>query len=187
MNRYVDPTEQLVTEIMVRDIKRSTAFYRRLGFSLLRDGGGFVELSWEEHRLFLDERSTVSEADPSAPSTPRRWPPANIRVMVPNVDDYWRVAQDIGAPIVQPIADRSYGLRDFTMRVVDINALRALAPPRLRPRAQAITSPAPHAAPRWSRRHRHGYKYGRCTLSEHRPARALIVSSFRLLTPSSHS
>jgi hypothetical protein len=25
MSRYVDPTEQLVTEIMVRDIKRSTA------------------------------------------------------------------------------------------------------------------------------------------------------------------
>ena len=38
-------------------------------------------------------------------------------------------------------------------RVVDINALRALARPRLRPRAQAITPPAPHAAPRWSRRH----------------------------------
>ena len=38
-------------------------------------------------------------------------------------------------------------------RVVDISALRALAPPSLRPRSQAITPPAPHAAPRWSRRH----------------------------------
>ena len=48
MNRYVDPTEQLVTEIVVRDIKRSTEFYRLLGFELLRDGGDFVELTYED-------------------------------------------------------------------------------------------------------------------------------------------
>jgi catechol 2,3-dioxygenase-like lactoylglutathione lyase family enzyme len=115
MSRYVDPTEQLVTEIMVSDIKRSTAFYRRLGFALLRDGGGFVELTWEEHQLYLDERSAGHEGDHAAMSAPRQFPPANIRVMVPNVDDYWRLAQDIGARIVVPIADRSYGLRDFTL------------------------------------------------------------------------
>ena len=115
MSRYVDPTEQLVTEIMVRDIKRSTAFYRRLGFTLLRDGGGFVELTWEAHQLFLAERSAGPEGDQAAMSAPHQFPPANIRVMVPNVDEYWRLAQDIGARIVVPIADRSYGLRDFTI------------------------------------------------------------------------
>lgn len=115
MSRYADPTEQLVTEIMVRDIKRSTAFYRRLGFTLLRDGGGFVELTWEEHQLFLDERSAGPEGDQAAMSAPQQFPLANIRVMVPNVNDYWRLAQDIGARIVVPIADRSYGLRDFTI------------------------------------------------------------------------
>ena len=83
MSRYVDPTEQLVTEIMVRDIKRSTEFYRRLGFTLLRDGGGFVELTWEEHQLFLDERSAGPEGDQAAMSAPQQFPPANIRVMVP--------------------------------------------------------------------------------------------------------
>ncbi len=31
-------------------------------------------------------------------------------------------------------------------RVVDINALRALAPPSLRPRSQAVRPPGPHAA-----------------------------------------
>jgi len=41
MSRYVDPTEQRVTEILVREIKRSTEFYRRLGFTLFRDGGDF--------------------------------------------------------------------------------------------------------------------------------------------------
>ena len=52
---YVPPTEQLVTEILVSDIKRSVHFYVELGFTLLRDGGDFVELTWEEHRLFLAE------------------------------------------------------------------------------------------------------------------------------------
>jgi uncharacterized glyoxalase superfamily protein PhnB len=34
---------------------------------------------------------------------------------VPNVDEQWRVANEIGARIVIPIADRYYGLRDFTI------------------------------------------------------------------------
>jgi hypothetical protein len=34
-SRYVNPTEQLVVEIFVRDITRSIAFYRQLGFELL--------------------------------------------------------------------------------------------------------------------------------------------------------
>lgn len=33
--------------------------------------------------------------------------------MVPNVDDYWKLVGEIGAPVVVPIADRYYGLRDF--------------------------------------------------------------------------
>ena len=61
MSKYVAPIEQLVTEIVVRDIKRSTDFYRRLGFELLRDGGDFVELIWEDHRLFLAELSAFPE------------------------------------------------------------------------------------------------------------------------------
>jgi catechol 2,3-dioxygenase-like lactoylglutathione lyase family enzyme len=111
VSRYVEPTEQLVTEIMVGDIRRSTAFYRRLGFALLRDGGSFVELTWEGHQLFLDERPAGLPGGRVATESP----PANIRVMVPNVDDYWRLARDIGARIVAPIADRAYGLRDFTL------------------------------------------------------------------------
>ncbi len=35
--------------------------------------------------------------------------------MVPNVDEYWKVAIVIGARIVIPIGDRYYGLRDFTI------------------------------------------------------------------------
>jgi catechol 2,3-dioxygenase-like lactoylglutathione lyase family enzyme len=60
MSRYVDSTEQLVTEIAVRDIQRSACFYRLLGFVLLRDGG---ELAWENHRLFLAQPSAFHEVD----------------------------------------------------------------------------------------------------------------------------
>lgn len=115
MSKYVPPIEQLVTEIVVRDIKRSTDFYCRLGFEILRDGGDFVELTWEDHRLFLAELSAFREIGKiEFPATPK-FPLANIRVMVPNVDDHWRVANEIAARIVVPIGDRYYGLRDFTL------------------------------------------------------------------------
>ena len=115
MNRYVDPTEQLVTEILVRDIRRSVDFYRRLGFELLRDGGDFVELTWEDHRLFLAELSAFLDVRGAAPAARPPFPLANVRVMVPNVDEYWKLANEIGAPIIVPVADRYYGLRDFTI------------------------------------------------------------------------
>jgi catechol 2,3-dioxygenase-like lactoylglutathione lyase family enzyme len=115
MSRYVDPTEQLVTEIVVRDIRRSTEFYCRLGFALLRDGGDFVELTWENHRLFLAEASAFHGVDVGKLPAPPQFPLANVRVMVSNVDDHWKLAKEIGARIVVPIADRYYGLRDFTI------------------------------------------------------------------------
>jgi catechol 2,3-dioxygenase-like lactoylglutathione lyase family enzyme len=55
MSKYVDSTEHQVTEILVKNIKDSTRFYSLLGFQLLRDGGDFVEFTWEDHRLFLAE------------------------------------------------------------------------------------------------------------------------------------
>jgi catechol 2,3-dioxygenase-like lactoylglutathione lyase family enzyme len=115
MTQYVPPTEQLVTEILVRDIRRSTAFYRQLGFELLRDGGDFVELTWEDHRFFLAELSAFPEVpQPPAPARPV-FPRANVRVMVPDVDRPWGLANELGATVVIPIDDRYYGLRDFTI------------------------------------------------------------------------
>lgn len=111
--RYVDATEQLVTEILVRDIRRSTAFYCDLGFRLLQDDGDFVELTWEDHRLFLAEPSAFHDVDAGRVPSPAAFPVANLRVMVPNVDECWKVVRELGAPIVLPIGDRYYGLRDF--------------------------------------------------------------------------
>ncbi len=115
MSRYVDSTEQLVTEIVVRSMKRSVEFYRALGFELLRGGGDFVELTWEDHRLFLAELSAFRDVDQAELAPTAQFPAANLRVMVANVDDYWRVANEIRARIVVPISNRYYGLRDFTI------------------------------------------------------------------------
>jgi len=104
---YVDAKEQLVAEIFVRDIERSIEFYRQLGFELLRKEGGFAELAWEGHRLFLDQRSKL----PPVPD----FPAANMRVMVPDVDRYWTLCQEMKARVVAPIGNRIYGLRDFTV------------------------------------------------------------------------
>ena len=103
---YVPATEQLVVEVFVRSLDRAIDFYRTLGFQLLGRRGGFATVTWEEHRFFLDERP---EYDPPAS------PQANVRVMVPDVDAWWRRATAIGARVLAPVADRYYGLRDFTI------------------------------------------------------------------------
>ena len=103
---YVPATEQLVVEVYVRDLGRALDFYQGLGFGRLRSQGGFAAVAWEGHQFFLDERPSY-EPPPS--------PQANVRVMVPDVDAWWRRAADMGAQVLAPIADRSYGLRDFTI------------------------------------------------------------------------
>src|ERR1043165_5513282 len=110
MPRYVAPTEQLVTEILVADIKRSVRFYLDLGFALLRDGGDFVELTWEEHRLFLAGLSALRDAA-GAEGAPR----ASVLVMVPDVDACWARAQALGCEVIIPIADRYSGFRYYTI------------------------------------------------------------------------
>ncbi|MEA2626266.1 MAG: hypothetical protein QOD06_2311 [Candidatus Binatota bacterium] len=131
MSRYVEPVEQLVTEIVVRDIARSVEFYRRLGFECLRDGGDFVELTWEDHRLFLAEPSAYHDASSAAPAGGAGFPLANVRVMVADVDHYWKLANDAGARVVVPIGDRHYGLRDFIIADPDGFGVRfaSLLPP----------------------------------------------------------
>jgi catechol 2,3-dioxygenase-like lactoylglutathione lyase family enzyme len=106
VTRYVDATEQLVVEIFVRDAWQSKKFYQQLGFDVLADRGSFVVLGWEGHELFLDERPDLIRPE---------HPVANVRVMVRDVDCYWERAQKMRAQVIEPIADRYYGLRDFTI------------------------------------------------------------------------
>jgi catechol 2,3-dioxygenase-like lactoylglutathione lyase family enzyme len=104
--KYVESDEQLVVEVYVRDVKQSATFYEKLGFKIRRKEPGFVELGWESSRLFLEQI-------PGQPAPPKTLV-ANIRIMVPDVDRYWTLCSRMKLPVVKPIADRDYGLRDFT-------------------------------------------------------------------------
>ena len=116
MENYVNQGEQLVVALYVQDIRKSGEFYRSYGFKVMRDEGTFMELTWEDARLFLSEV-------PGTPPPPAS-PIGNLRVMVPNVDQYWNLANEKGATILSPIEDRYYGLRDFIIAGLDGLALR---------------------------------------------------------------
>ncbi len=111
MTNHVPATEQLVVEIYVRDLRHSLSFYQKLGFRLIRQEPAFAELAWEDSRLMLEEFKQM----PSPHDTVLAFPMANIRIMVPNVDEYRALAKEIGARIFREIDDRYYGLRDFTL------------------------------------------------------------------------
>ncbi len=116
MSTYVPATEQLVVEVYARNVQRSLEFYQALGFEVLSAETDFVVLTWENHRFFLEPR-------PDLPA-PLDQPQANVRIMVPDVDRYWVIAQQLGATVIKPIADRYYGLRDFTIADPDGFGLR---------------------------------------------------------------
>jgi catechol 2,3-dioxygenase-like lactoylglutathione lyase family enzyme len=107
VSRYVDSAEQLGVELPVRDLQRSLAFYRGLGFHVLREEKTFAVVAWEDHRLFLDQKSDL----PEAPATPVM----NVRVMVPDVDRVWQWVNELGLRVVASVGDRLYGVRDFTI------------------------------------------------------------------------
>ena len=113
---YAPATAQLVVEVFARDIEASKRFYQQLGFELHEDRGDFVVFTWEEHQFYLDARPD----QPPATTQPQ----ANMRIMVPNVDDYWQRVQDLGTPVISPIQNRGYGLRDFTVLDPDGFGLR---------------------------------------------------------------
>ena len=114
--KYVDASEQLVVELYARDLAGSSVFYQALGFQVLREEEVFVEMQWESTRFMLVARHDLP--------APPKFPVGNIRIMVPNVDDYWMLAKKIGAQVIDPIGNRSYGLRDFTIAGLDGLGLR---------------------------------------------------------------
>jgi len=115
-SKYVEAPEQLIVEIYVRDVKRSTAFFEQLGFAVVRGEPTFVELGWDDSRLYLEQLP----AQPNPPATMV----ANIRIMVSDVDRYWRLCQEMKLPVKRAIGDRYYGLRDFTVVAPDGIGLR---------------------------------------------------------------
>ena len=118
-----------MVEIMVQDLDRSLALYTALGFKLERRDGGFASLRWEDRRLFLDQSSNL----PSLTGPAR----GNVRILTSDVDAVWAVAQRLGLPVERSIADRFYGLRDFTVLDPDGFGLRFASPLSIEADAQA--------------------------------------------------
>ena len=116
MSSLSDLCEQLVVELYVRDFKASCAFYQAFGFRMVRDEGDFAELQWEDALLFLEANSHIHP--------PPSFPVGNMRILVPNVDDYWTLSQQMGVQVIRPLENRSYGLRDFTIAGPDGLGLR---------------------------------------------------------------
>jgi catechol 2,3-dioxygenase-like lactoylglutathione lyase family enzyme len=114
--KYVESPEQLIVELYVRDVKRSTAFYEQLGFDVVRKEPTFAELGWEDSRLYLEQLP----GQPEPPATVV----ANVRIMVSDVDRYWKLCQEMKLPVKRAIGDRYYGLRDFTVVAPDGIGLR---------------------------------------------------------------
>jgi catechol 2,3-dioxygenase-like lactoylglutathione lyase family enzyme len=113
---YVNPNEQLVVELSVRDLAVSVSFYRAMGFDLVRKEERFAVLAWEGCQLFLQQADHLPEPPTTAV--------LNLRVMVPDVDQIWQRLTKLGPRIIVSIGDRRYGLRDFTIADPDGYELR---------------------------------------------------------------
>lgn len=82
-------------------------------------------LLWENHELYLDERKEL-------PKREHKFPQANVRIMVRDVNKYWETIQQMNADysdeekiyVFAPIKDQEYGLRDFTVLDPDGFGLR---------------------------------------------------------------
>ena len=99
-------TAQGAVEVVVPALSAAVAFYRQLGFTLERETPTFVTLRWESVFLFVAQNDAATIAP--------RW--TSVRIMVGNVDAIWERVQRLQLPVGSPIADRSYGLRDFTVK-----------------------------------------------------------------------
>ena len=116
MHNPAPMNEQLILEVYVRNISASVNFYQRFGFRLLRAEPHFVELGWEQAQIYLEEVADAPAPDGRIVG--------NVRVLVPDVDRYWALAQELGCTVIRPIEDRYYGLRDFTIAGPDGIGLR---------------------------------------------------------------
>jgi Glyoxalase/Bleomycin resistance protein/Dioxygenase superfamily len=114
--KYAAANEQLIVELYVRNLKQSIPFYEQLGFTICREEAGFVELGWNDSRLYLEQI-------PGQPDPPKTLV-ANIRILVLDVDRYWSKCGEMNLTVVKEIGDRDYGLRDFTVVSPDGIGLR---------------------------------------------------------------
>jgi catechol 2,3-dioxygenase-like lactoylglutathione lyase family enzyme len=116
------PEEQLVLELFVRDFARSLAFYTSLGFEVERQEEAFAVLRFEGCEFLIEGSQKLGQV-PAVPA-------ANVRILVDDVDAKWELTQQLKAPVFSTIADRYYGLRDFTVLDPDGFGVRFASPIR---------------------------------------------------------
>ena len=97
---------QGVVEVVVPDLAAAVSFYLALGFTEHRRADEFAVVTWGDMYLFLAE-------DRAATSAPR-W--INLRIHVADIGPVWERARRACLPVISTLDDRSYGLRDFTVR-----------------------------------------------------------------------
>ena len=73
------------------------------------------DLEYESRLSEIDRQVVEEDEADAAAGAPPAFPPANVRVMVRDVDACCTLANEIGVRVILPIADRYYGLRDFTI------------------------------------------------------------------------
>ena len=113
------PEQQLIAEGYVKDLDASLAFFKHYEFEVLREEPHhFAELAWGVNRLYLEQ---VTQEQAAAVAV-------NIRVMVPDVDRYFALAQSAGHTLLRELSDKYYGLRDFTVKGPDGMGLRFASP-----------------------------------------------------------
>lgn len=107
MNQSITAENQSqgVVEVVGRDLDALLGFYLSIGFQLERRDGDFAVVQWHGTRLFLAQN----------PDAPVRQCWSGIRIMVEDVDTVWRESNRLQLKIGTPLADRYYGLRDFTL------------------------------------------------------------------------
>ncbi|KAG6551772.1 hypothetical protein Mapa_006589 [Marchantia paleacea] len=109
------PEQQLVCEWYTPSLNKTLAFLRVFGFEVLREEENhFAEVGWKSKSRLMVEQMDDFLVDQH--EFGYRGYCGNIRVLVQDVDAVYRIAiQTEGAVILKELADRYYGLRDFTV------------------------------------------------------------------------
>jgi uncharacterized glyoxalase superfamily protein PhnB len=111
----------LVPAIRVPDLATAIEFYRdRLGFTLERGGpdDGNVALSFGDARVMLDGVPTDFYSPSYNEAIARRMGASSsmaLYIEAPDLDPYFERLKKAEIAIVDPIADRSWGQREFTV------------------------------------------------------------------------
>jgi lactoylglutathione lyase len=121
----------IVVELFVRDVDRSVAFYKALGFGVARRYEDYVLLRRGEIKLSLQGDAHVVAGPhyftPNIQQFPRGTG-VEVSIQVADVDAEYIRAKTAGLNIVKPMQDRPWGARDFRVADPDGYFLRITSP-----------------------------------------------------------